>query len=318
MATLRRVVSPWVVIGSVLPVFLLMLAGAAVRRCGLVRRQDDEPIMRLLIHLLFPCFILDKVLGNELVRDPSVVAWALGLGAGLVLVGTAVGWWAGGLLGLGLGTGRRTFALASGVQNFGYTAIPVLSLLWPGSGVLGVLFVHNLGVEVTMWTVGVMMMAGSREMPWRKLLNGPVVAIVLSLLLVFTGLDRYVAGPLRVALGWLGAGAFPIGILITGALIMDFVASERPSWRIALGGVAVRLVLVPAIFLAAAKWLPVTVELKQVLVVQAAMPSAVTPILLAKLYGGRPAVAVQVVVVTTVACLVTLPLIVALGGAWVI
>ncbi len=310
-------IPPSVVINSVLPVFGLMLAGAAARRCGLVRRQDDEAIMRLVIQLLLPCFILDQVLGNQLVRNPALVAWGLGLGVVLVLAGTAVGWGVGRVLGLGRGTGRRTFALASGVQNYGYTAIPVLEVLWPGSGVLGVLFVHNLGVEVMLWSVGVMMMTGGGGMPWRKLLNGPVVAIVASLALVFTGLDRWVAGPPRVALAWLGAGAFPIGILITGALIMDCVGSERPSLKIALGGSAVRLLVAPLIILAAAKWLPLTLQLKQVLVVQAAMPSALMPILLAKLYGGRPAIAVQVVLVTTIACLVSLPLIIAFGIAWV-
>jgi hypothetical protein len=311
------VVSPLVVVYSVLPVFLLMIAGAVLRRVGMLRQEDDDGIMRLVIHLLLPCLVLDNVLGNRLVRNAAVVGWGLGLGVGLVVSGILIGWLVGGLIGLGRGTGRRTFALSSGMQNFGSTAIPVVEALWPGSGVLGVLFVHNLGVEITMWTMGVMLMAGSRVMPWRNLLNGPVVAIAIGLVLVFSGLDRWVTGPVRVALEWLGAGAFPIGILLTGALMMDFVALERPSLKVALGGSLVRLVVVPLVFLAAAKWLPIIPQLKQVLVVQAAMPSATTPILLAKLYGGRPGIAVQVLVVTTIGCLVTLPLIIALGIAWV-
>lgn len=310
-------VSPLVVIEKLLPVLLLILAGAAARRTGLLRRDEDAAIMRFVIHVLMPCLILDKVLGNQAVREPAVIAWGVGLGAGLVSIGIAVGWLAGGVIGLGRGTGRRTFALSSGAQNFGYTAIPVLEALWPGGGALGVLFVHNLGVEITLWSLGVMVMAGSGEIPWRKLINGPAVAIVVSLLLVVSGCDRLVTGPPRVAMSWLGAGAFPIGIFITGALMMDFLTSERPSLRIALGGVVVRLLLLPLVFLAAAKWLPLIPELRQVLIVQAAMPSAMTPILLAKLYGGRPGVAVQVVAITTIAFLVTLPLIVYLAMQWI-
>ena len=59
-----------------------------------------------------------------------------------------------------------------------------------------------------------------------------------------------------------------------------------------------RLVLSPLVILSAAKFLPIAVELKQVLIVQAAMPAAMTPILLARLYGGRAGIAVQVVVAT--------------------
>jgi len=313
------VLSPLVIVDSVLPVFILMIAGALARRVGLIRRDEDDAIMRFTIHVLFPCFILDKLLGNRLVGEPSVLAWGISLAVLLIVLGIGGGWLAGGVLGLGLGTGRRTFALASGVQNWGYTAIPVLAVLWPNDdGVMGVLFVHNLGVEITVWSVGVWLMAEGGGIQWRKLVNGPAVAIILGLFLVLTGLDRFAeAGSHRVALHWLGMGAFPVGIFITGAIMMDLVTAERPSPRIALGSIAVRLLLLPILFLAAAKWLPIVVELKRVLVVQAAMPSALTPVLLAKLYNGRPAIAVQVVIATTATCIITLPLVLYLAKQWI-
>ena len=312
-------VSPLVVVNSVLPVFILMIVGALARRVGLIRRDEDDAIMRFTIHILFPAFILDKLLGNHLVGDFSVLGWGMSLAVVLIVSGIAGAWLAGGLLGLGRGTGRRTFSLAAGVQNWGYTAIPVLAVLWPGDdGVIGVLFVHNLGVEITVWSVGVWVMTGGGGLQWRKLINGPAVAIVLGLFLVLTGLDRFFeSGPHRVALHWMGMGAFPIGIFITGAIMMDLVTAERPSPRIALGGIVVRLFLLPLLFLAAAKWLPIIVELKRVLVVQAAMPAALTPVLIAKLYDGRPAVAVQIVIATTLACILTLPLVIYLAMNWI-
>jgi predicted permease len=70
------------------------------------------------------------------------------------------------------------------------------------------------------------------------------------------------------------------------------------------------------VILGAAKFLPIATELKQVLLVQAAMPAAMTPVLFARLYGGRPAVAVQIVVATTLLSLLTLPWVIAWGKAW--
>jgi predicted permease len=293
------VVSPLVIVEKLLPVLILVIGGALARRVGVLRRDDDAVIMRLTVHVLYPCFILDNVLGNPVIRTPSVVAWGIGLGAGLVVAGILVGLLAGRLLGLKRGTGRRTFALSTGVQNFGYTAIPVINLLWPGSGVLGVLFIHNIGVEIAMWTVGVMLLAGSTKVPWRNLSNGPAVAIVIGLLLVFPGLDGLATGPPRVAIEWMGRGAFPIGLFITGALMMDFLTNERPSFRIAAGSIAVRLIAVPLLFLVAARWLPMT------------------PILMAKLYGGRPGIAVQTVATTTFACLLSIPLILSWAISWI-
>jgi predicted permease len=79
----------------------------------------------------------------------------------------------------------------------------------------------------------------------------------------------------------------------------------------------VRLILAPMAILAAAKFFPLPVELRQVLVVQAAMPAAMPAILLARMYGGRPAVAVQIVIATTVLSLLTLPWIITWGSEWI-
>jgi hypothetical protein len=49
------------------------------------------------------------------------------------------------------------------------------------------------------------------------------------------------------------------------------------------------------------------VELKRIIVVQAAMPAAMLPLVLARHYGGDPQTAMQVVLSTTIAGLLTIP-----------
>ena len=300
---------------QVLPVYLLIAAGVLFRRLGLTRKEGDDGILHVVLHVMYPCFILDKILGSDGVSDFGNVAWGFGVGFGMTACGFGLAWLLAGALGYQTGNGKRTFAVVSGVQNFGYTAIPVVQQVFGGA--LAMLFVHNLGVEMAIWSVGVMLISGERRIQWRRLVNGPAVAVVVGLLLVFTGMDKHVTGPPRQAMAWLGAGAFPLAIFATGAVIMDLIGRERPTLRASLGGTLVRLGLLPAVMLAVAKFVPMPVLLKQVMVVQAAMPAAMTPILLARLYGGRPAVAVEIVVATTLASLVTLPLVLMLGRWWV-
>lgn len=271
--------------------------------------------MRAVYTVMLPCFILDKILGAEVLRSGAVVLSSFALGFSLILLSVGLAWLVGKCLGLERGTGIRTFALSAGSQNFGFTAAPIVESLW-AVGALAVLFVHNIGVELAMWSVGVMIMSGEGGMNWRKMLNGPVVAVVLGLGLVSAGLDGMITGAFRKAMSMLGAGAFPLGIFITGCTIMDLVGKERFSGKVMFGAALVRLVLAPALFLSAAKFLPISTELRQVLVVQAAMPAAITPIILARLYGGRPAVAVQIVVVTTILGIVSLPWIITFGCRW--
>ena len=309
-------ITPGAVIASVLPVYLLLIVGAVLRRTGVLAREDDAGVMRLVFSLMLPCFILDKILGSAVLRSGSVVMWGLFLGFFLILVGIGIGWVVGRGLGLERGMGARTFALSAGCQNFGFTAVPVVEILWGGSGALALLFVHNIGVEVAMWSVGVLMMSGG-PVKWGRLINGVTVAVTIGLGLVALGLDGQVTGPARTALSMIGIGAFPVAILISGCSMMDLAGAERPDLRVLLGGALVRLALAPAAILCAAKFLPLPVELRQVLVVQAAMPAGMSAILLAKMYGGRPAVAVQVVLATTVLSLVTLPWIITWGCAWI-
>jgi len=272
--------------------------------------------MHVVFSVMLPCFILDKILGSPLLRSGAVVTWAAFLGFGLIMAGIGIGLLVGRLMGLERGTGMRTFALSAGCQNFGFTAAPVVEILW-GSGALALLFVHNIGVETAMWSVGVMMMSGERGISWRKLVNGPILAVVIGLTLVVLGLDDQVTGPPREAMRMIGVGAFPVAILITGATIIDLATMEKPSWKVMVGGALVRLMLAPLAILSAAKFLPLATELKQVLVVQAAMPAGLSSILLARMYGGRPAVAVQVVIATTVLSLLTLPWIITWGSQWI-
>lgn len=309
-------ISPSVVIASVTPVYFLIVAGAVLRKTGVVRQEHEAGVMCVANSVMLPCFILDKILGSVVLKSGWVVLWSMGLGFGMIVVGLLMGLAVGRVIGLKRGAGMRTFAVSAGCQNFGFTAVPVVEILW-GAGALALLFVHNIGVVTAIWSVGVMVLCGERGLSWRKLVNGPVVAVTVGLVLVALGLDDQVTGAGRKAISMIGIGAFPLAILITGCMMVDLIRSERPDWRVMLGAALVRLLLAPLAILGAAKFLPLSTELRQVLVVQAAMPAGMTSIMMAQIYGGRTAVAVQIVVATTVLSFLTLPWIIAWGSEWV-
>lgn len=305
-------ISPLAVIISVLPIYILLVGGGVLRKTGILKKEHDHGIMNIVFTIMLPCFILDRILGQEILRQGPVLATGVGLGFGFIITGIIVGIIAGKIIGLTHGNGIRTFALTSGCQNFGFTAVPVVEILW-GTSAVAVLFVHNIGVEIAIWSVGVMLMSGDRGIPWKRLINGPIIAVFIGLALVLLRIDDKFTGPPRQAMSMIGIGAFPLAILMTGASISDLVGSEKPSWKIITASLLVRLAIVPAFILVLAKHIPMAIELRQVLLVQASMPAAMTPILLARIYGGRPAVAAQIVVATTIVSIFTLPLVITWG-----
>lgn len=305
------------VLQAALPVYLIVMIGPVLRVTGALTKEMDRGVMSVVVHLFFPCLILDKMLGADVLRDAGVVFTSAGLGFALILGGTGVAWFASSLLGLGRGGGRRTFAVAGGLQNYGYLAIPLVAYLFSGDDVMAVLFTHNLGVELAMWTIGLMLLSGNTKLTLRVFAKGPIIAVVLGLLLLQTGADHMVPDIFRSVFKMVGACAIPMSLLLVGTTWYDLKSQVRLDWKIGIGGVLVRLAMVPVLFLVAAKYLPLAVELKQVLVVQAALPSAMFPIVLSRHYGGRTDVAIQVVLMTTVVSLLTMPLVIGFGKFWV-
>ena len=111
-------------------VYLLMAGGAALRKVGVLKREHDLGVMHVIFSVMLPCFILDRTLGEPVLRDARSLVTGAGLGFFLIIAGIGIGYTVGKLIGLAPGQGRRTFALASGCQNFGFTAVPVVEILW--------------------------------------------------------------------------------------------------------------------------------------------------------------------------------------------
>jgi predicted permease len=109
----------------------------------------------------------------------------------------------------------------------------------------------------------------------------------------------------------IGATAVPLAVLLIGAAIADIWGQEKLNWPVAILAPILRLLIIPIAFIAAAYYLPLTVELKRIIIVQGAMPSAVFTIMVARLYGGHPTTAVQVVIATTLVSIVTTPFVIA-------
>ena len=73
-----------------------------------------------------------------------------------------------------------------------------------------------------------------------------------------------------------------------------------------------------ALLLLMAYFLPVDDYIKRVIIIQAAIPSAVIPVILAQRFGGHPDLGTQILLTTTVASFLTLPCWLALGSSLVV
>jgi predicted permease len=74
-----------------------------------------------------------------------------------------------------------------------------------------------------------------------------------------------------------------------------------------------RLAVLPTIFVTIAVYAPLTIEMKRVLVIHAAMSSAIFPMVLSRHYDGDPETALDTILPNCLLALVTLPFWVSIG-----
>ncbi|MDI1319183.1 MAG: AEC family transporter [bacterium] len=302
----------------ILPVFALIALGVGLRRWQWITEAGEDSLFKLVVRVTFPCLILESIVANPTLREPGNLLWAPTLGFGLTLVSMLVGWYVARALGLTIGHGLRTFALAVGLTNYGYLPLPLMDAMF-GPESRALLLVHNVGVEAAIWTGGVLVVTGLSPLAgWRKLINAPVIALLVALIVNLSGAGPHVPAVAMTLVHALALCAIPLGLVMSGASLQPHLDDPRQlvDTRVTLTAWLLRLGVLPFVYLLTARYLPCSVELKRVLVVQAAMPSAVISIIVARIYGGQPLVAVQIILGTTALALFTIPFWIRFGLAF--
>lgn len=314
---------------EVLAVFAVALVGFIARQRGILTEAADRSLLRLIIVVLVPCLIFDNVIGNPALQHFENVVFPPLVGFGTLVLGFATAWVCSGTfrqwLGLQRDPQRRTYTVSVGLYNYGYVPIPLALALFD-SDTLGVLFVHNLGIEIAIWTIGVIIFTGGLQPGWWKhVMNPPVFAIAISLMINALGVDQLEptlpTDALQTTIGMLSVCAIPTALLLIGATVADHwrEANLLKYWRIVASASVLRCALLPAVFLAIA-WSArplFSQELLEVMVIEAAMPAATFPIVLSRLYHGDAPTAVQITLGTSLIGLVSIPFWLS-SGVWLL
>ena len=327
----------------VLAVYGVMGVGAVCGRVGWLNPKTRKDLLAIVINVLIPCMIIKNVLMNPVFKDPKNLYGPPLIGFSIILVSVILGWIIAKTLPAGLTTLDTTkkigtFAACLGMLNYGYVPIPLIENLFPNnSGVLGVLFVQNVGTEFALWTVCVFSFLGRFDSKTvRSLFNIPVMVIVGCLLInIFEPFELL---PLKwryafklydldilfwTPVNMLAASAIPLSLLCVGGAIAeqfhlsDFVEDIGKTFRVSFVSTFFRLLVFPCLILLAAKYLPCSQEAKIVTVIYASMSSATFPIVLAETYDGDVKTALLTSLSNSLVAIATTPFWIVTGLKWI-
>jgi predicted permease len=204
---------------------------------------------------------------------------------------------------------RAAFAVGATTPNVGNMGLPVSKLAFGDLGlqiavmnfVAGAVLVNTAGIAIAA------MAGGSRRDALLAPLKYPALyAAVAGIVVNLTSLDLPVA--IETPAESLGEAAIPTMLVVLGIQLGSLKAGDS---FVDLGAVTIaRLLVAPAAAWLAVEALGVEGVTRGTLIVLAAMPTAVSAIVLATTFRARPSFVTQVVVSSTLASMVTLTLLI--------
>ena len=300
----------WKVFLAVVETCVLFAVGGGALRVGYIGRDDIERWSRFTFNVFTPCLIFSAIAGG-LGRRELASLWIMPLAGFLMMAaGAVLGILMRPLLRCRSGGRTATFVHLCAINNYIFLPLIVVENIFGFGRHVALLMVMNVGSTVGFWTIGVITLTGVRRDTLREAvkqifsINIAAVAAGVAVLL----LDIRVPAAAMKIVWTLGSLTIPLTLILTGAaLYRDARGLFAHKADVAIVA-AVRLAVIPAVFIAVLKILPLPRDIYEVCFVVALMPAAVASALVTRLYGGDGEFASQSVVVTTLLALATVPL----------
>jgi len=292
--------------------FFMALAGFILRRWKVFDQKSDAVMTQLSLSLAMPAAFLTGVAGAEGAGNVLYLAYVIGLSLLMFLLFCAISYPAVWLMRPPKGD---VGALASTAifPNMAFMGFPVLLALYGQQGLFyGVLI--SLPFNVLALSAGIKILAGSAaKMSLRLIFNVSMNASLLGIALF--ALDIQIPPVINTPLVHLGNMFVPLGMVLLGSILggIEDLKSIFSGWRV-YAITAVRLLLIPVVtYLLFAQFISNPILLRSILIVSAA-PSAIRTAMLSLHFGGNPELVSQGITISSIFCLITIPLLMLLFG----
>lgn len=284
------------------PIVLIVIAAVAVDR---VFKPDPSGLSRLVIYLFSPFLVLDGLANSELTAGEAGQLIAMAAIVSCV-IGVAA-WWVARLSRFDRKL-ASSFVLTAVLINAGNYGIPLNHFAFGEAGADRAIIFFVVTVLVSN-TAGIFLASRGSVSTRRALLNvawAPLpYAAAIGLALNLADVEMPV--PVARAVSTLGDAAIPAMLAILGIQLSR--ASIKGQIKPIVMASGMRLIISPLIAFALVLPLGLSGLTRQVAIIQAAMPTAVISGVLATEFGGDVDFVTGVILVSTVASIVTLSVI---------
>ena len=303
-----------VLLSNLIGLFLLIGVGFFAVRTGILPAEASKPLTALLMKITVPATIVSSML------RPLDMGF-LKMGASMLLVGMVI-LPLFSVVSLGLSRlfrvpdGRRgMWCFCATFCNSGFMGFPVALALFGEEG-LALTVILSIPFNLMMYSIGAKMVCmdlprdgSAQAISWGKVIFSVInLSLVVGLFFYFTQiqLPQAVRGPLD----YLAGVTTPLSMMITGMNLSQGKAGDIFRDRDILTAAGTRLLILPVLAWALMRLVPGLSSLVLgAALLNFSMPSPAAAALLGEQYGGDIQTAVRAVFVSSLLCIVTIPLV---------
>lgn len=291
---------------SVLSKMMLLIAvGFCAAWAGLLREEGRKHITDLVIDLIYPCYVLNSYLKNIGMFSGNAMLLTLGIAIAFSLTTFLVSHF---VFPRVPRARRCILQYATVVSNSAFLGLPMVENVFGSQGLLcASIFIIPLRINTFGLAVGYYTPAsvGGLRAKVKSMVTQPsIFATILGILIIFIG--RQPPAWCIATLTSVSACSTPLSMMVIGAVIFSNLKEMRLR-VLTLQFAFLRLVLIPAAVYLILYPTGIDPILRGTAVLMAAMPAGTTGALLADKYGMDVSYAGEIILISTLCSMVTLP-----------
>ncbi|MBF0234606.1 MAG: AEC family transporter [Desulfamplus sp.] len=276
------------IFSAIFQLFLISASAGILVKKGIVSQTQIQSLAAVTINVFLPCLIVSKTITSfDPVKFP--LWWTLPLAGTLLVLG---GLLFGSLL-FRMNKDKMHLLPLASMQNSIYIVLPIGKLLYPEEFDIFALycFLLTMGLTPLMWSVGKVLLVGAKDVKikCKDFITPPLIATLISILTVFTGISSFLPEPLMASIDILGQATVPLAIFILGATLGMISLTDMPSLRDILIVATIKFILLPLTvsgILYMSDLYRTMYLFSSLLILQASAPPATNLILIVRNYGG--------------------------------
>ncbi len=294
--------------------FLMIGIGYVLYRLRIVGEQTSEQMTKVLFYVVVPALIIQTYQVTYTEEKGRELLLALFLSVIAMLIGIAVSY----AVYLGSDTQTRDVEqFGACFSNTGFMGVPLVTAIM---GTAGVFYsnTYMMVFQFSCFTFGVYIMkkcAGEkftgRELA-KLLLNPTVLCVVVGIALFF--LQIRLPKTIGTTLDYLASMNTPLAMLVSGICIARINLRKTITRLRNYYVTFLKLLLIPALLIFAFRFLPGEDHIKLAILIVASCPTATNTMLFSKLYGRNVDVASSLFLLSTLFCIVSLPLVILMNS----